>query len=420
MNDPGDTFDVEIEGMANGGDALARHEGRVVFLPYAIPGEVVRARLVEARKAIDFAEGVELVEASADRVYAECPHFGPGRCWGCQWQHMHYEAQLLLKFDVFADQLSRIGKFSDDVLEAALQRVVPSPQLWGYNSQMTFERGPDGTLGFWRRNQAGVHPVDVCLVLHPDLQALYDLIDIDFDEMTGMTLWRGSAGETMIDLQVRSEDVPELSADLPTSINVILPNQEPVNLIGDTFVRFAVGGVSFRMTTGGSFRANVPQVENLVAETSRHLDLREGSRVLDLYAGVGTFSAFMAERARLVTLVEAYPPAVNDAEHNLAQYENVDIIDGPVESVLSSLASAYQRYDAAVIDPPSQGVERGVPDMLAELGVKRVAYISDDIATLSRDARQFVRLGFHLALLQPFDFAPHTYGAVSLAIFTKR
>ncbi len=138
--DSGDTFEIQIKAMANGGFALGSHNRRTTFIPYTIPGETVRAKVVNQRGSVDFAEGVELIEASADRVYPECPHFGPGRCWGCQWQHIDYPAQLLLKQDVLADQLFRVGKFEDLVVERALKQIIPSPQQWEYNSNVTMQQ----------------------------------------------------------------------------------------------------------------------------------------------------------------------------------------------------------------------------------------------------------------------------------------
>ncbi|MEO1442852.1 MAG: TRAM domain-containing protein, partial [Chloroflexota bacterium] len=97
-------IEVELETMANGGSALARHDGRVVFIPYTIPGEVVEAQIVQDRGRVAFAKGVRMLEPSADRVFPACQHFGAGKCAGCQWQHMNATAQLLIKQDVLADQ----------------------------------------------------------------------------------------------------------------------------------------------------------------------------------------------------------------------------------------------------------------------------------------------------------------------------
>jgi tRNA/tmRNA/rRNA uracil-C5-methylase (TrmA/RlmC/RlmD family) len=139
-----DTFEVEIIAMANGGSGIARHNGRTVFIPHTIPGERVQARVTQDKGKVMFAEGVRLVEASADRVFPRCAHFGKACC--SHWQHIDYGAQLLLKQDVLADQLGRIGELSDEHVERILRPTIPSPDEWGYNYHMTLQAS-SGMLG---------------------------------------------------------------------------------------------------------------------------------------------------------------------------------------------------------------------------------------------------------------------------------
>jgi 23S rRNA (uracil1939-C5)-methyltransferase len=415
---PGDTFEIKMNAMANGGFALGTHQHRTAFVPYTIPGETVRVRVVEAQDKIDFAEGVELIEASADRVYPQCPHFGPGRCWGCQWQHIDYQAQLLLKQDVLADQLFRIGKFDDLIVERVMKPLIPSPEQWGYNFNMTMVC-KNGGFGFYQIDGRSIEIVDFCHVLHPDLQALYEMLDIDFADLKHLSLWRGSDGETMIILEMSSEDAPELTADFPTSVNVILPDNEPVSLVGDSAIFYEISGRLFRMTAGGWFRANIAQIANLVSEVLTMLELSENDAVLDLYAGVGIFSAFMAKQAGLVTLVESYPPMATDAEENLKEFENVDIIEGSVEDVLQALIESGDIYEAAVLDPPSSGLSKDVMESLAELKIPKLVYISSDPSKFSKGLRELAKHGYQLQKIQPFDFAPQTYYVDAVALLVK-
>jgi 23S rRNA (uracil1939-C5)-methyltransferase len=415
----GDTFEIKMNAMANGGFALGIHNRRPTFIPYTIPGESLKARLLDSQEHVDFAQGVELLEVSTDRVFPECPHFGPNRCWGCQWQHIRYEAQILLKQDVLADQLYRIGQFEDAIVERALKSIIPSPQAWGYNYHMTFLRDAEGHFGFLKQDGRTILPIEVCHIIHPDLLSLFEMMDIDFAELKRLQLWRGSDGKTMLVLEMSSEDVPELRADFPTSVNVILPDNEPVSLVGDSAVYYEIAGRVFRMTAGGTFRANVPQVENLVQEVIRQLDVHEDDSVLDLYAGVGVFSAFMADKAGLVTLVESYPPMATDAEENLKDFENVDIIEGTVEDVLQSLLEAGESYHAAVIDPPSRGLSKAAIDALITLNIPRLVYVSSDASSLARDAKQFAKHGYELRRVQPFDFSPQTYYVETVALLVK-
>ena len=394
--------------MAQGGRGLARLDGKTILLPYTLPGEAITAEISGRRGSVLFARGLKLQAASADRVSPRCAHFGPGRCWECQWQHVDYPAQLLLKQDVLADQLSRLGKLPDALIEAALRPVLPAPQQWAYNHTLQLRRDKRGGWGL-RRESGGFEAIDECLVAHPDLLKLLETLDLDYASARRMTLRRGGDGRLMLILDLTAEEEPQLQTDLPLSVNLILPDREPINLIGDAHSNYTIAGHEFRVTAGSSFRSNVTGLESLVEQVMGALDLRGGERALDLYAGVGVFSAFLARKAALVTLVESYPPAVTDAEVNLKDADNVDIVEGQVEAVLADMVSEGARYDVAVVDPPSSGLGQAVIQALTDLGVARLVYVSGDPASLARDSRLLLKAGYQLRAVQPIDLAPQTY-----------
>jgi 23S rRNA (uracil1939-C5)-methyltransferase len=407
-----DTFELELDAMAHGGSALGRYEGRTVFVPYTIPGERIRARITQDKGRIAFAEGVTLLEASADRVPPRCPHFGPGRCGRCQWQHIDYPAQLLLKQDVLADQLERIGGFRDPVVRP----VIASPAAWGYDQQLTLMRGADGVFGL---SSAGgrIIPVNECAVTQPEVLDLRDLLDLeDIPNIQAITLQIGSDGAPSVILRLTDEDAPELAADIAASVNLILGDHEPVNLIGDSHVCYTVRERAFRVTAGSFFRPNVAQIPNLVDVVLAALNLTGQEAVLDGYAGVGVFSAFVAPHARRVTLIESYPPAVTDADANLADFDHLDIIEGAVEAVLPELDEPYH---AAVIDPPGDGLSTAALDSLVSLAIPRLIYVSSDPATLARDGKRLASQGYRLVYAQPLDFAPQTYYLDTVAVFER-
>jgi 23S rRNA (uracil1939-C5)-methyltransferase len=250
------------------------------------------------------------------------------------------------------------------------------------------------------------------------LLEVFHRLDIDFGEARRLKLQIGTDGAYMVILEMAEDSAPELETDLPTSVNILTPDNEPANLIGESHSRFVVGGHTFRVTAGSSFRANVAQLENLVLAVTDALHLTSGEAVLDLYAGVGLFSAFIAGNAGLVTLVESYPPAVTDADDNLADFENVDVIEGSVEDVLPALSeSGEESYHAAVIDPPSDGLSLEALDALVEMRVPRLIYVSSDPATLARDGKRLAQHNYHLTHVQPIDLAPQTYAIDCVAVF---
>ncbi len=414
----GQRLELEISEMAQGGRGLAKLDGKTVFVPYTLPGEAVTAEIASRRGAALFARGLRLRAASTDRVPPRCAHFGPGRCWECQWQHIDYGAQLLLKQDVLADQLSRQGQLPDALIETALRPVLPAPEPWAYNHTLRLARDQQGNWGL-RRDGGGYHAIDECLVTHPDLLDLLRQLDLDFAAARRMILRRGGDGGLMLIFEVSAEEAPDLRADLPLSVNMILPDREPINLIGDAFSHYRIAGQDFRVTAGSSIRSNIAGAELLVYQVMQALQLQGGERALDLYAGVGIFSAFLAPRADLVTLVESYPPAASDADVNLQGRDNVDVVEGQVEAVLADMEREGARYEVAVVDPPSAGLGKAVIGQLARLGVARLVYVSGDPASLARDSRQLIDAGFLLRAVQPIDLAPQTYYISALASFER-
>ncbi len=407
MSNSDSLFDLELIAMANGGNAMGRHEGRAIFLPYAIPGERVSARIVEERGRVAFAEGVTLLESSLDRVYPACPHFGPGRCGRCQWQHISYEAQLLLKQDVLADQLSRIGDFSDAAIEQVLLPMLASPAEWGYANHLTFTVTPDG-LALPSLDKSTLAVIDECHILHPDLLDLLRKVQFEDDtKIQRVKLARGTGGDMMLILSVLdTDDIPEMEMDFTASVNLLLPDNTPVNLIGDLALSIESDGRQFRVTAGSSIRPHTDQLSPLTAAVMHGLNLTGGEKVLDLFGGVGLFSAAVAQRGGRVTLVESYPTACEDARHNLSGLSGVTVIEGTAEHVLSE---ATVQFDRVIVDPPSEGLSLAVVDALAQSKASRIVYVSSDAATLARDAKRLTKHGFQLVSVQPIDLSPQTY-----------
>ena len=408
-----DTFELTLDEMVHGGQALGRHAGRAIFVPYAIPGERILARLTDDRGRYAFAAGATLLEPSPHRVEPRCPHFGPGGCGGCHFQHIDYAAQPGYKRDVVIDQLTRIGGFSDPVVHPTL----PSPDAWAYRHHATFHVDAEGSLCFVGTDNQTLIPIEECHIIRPELLDLFYELNLDgIPELDRVRLQSGSDGDLMAILSTRDDEAPELEVTLPVSINFLLSDNEPVNLIGASHVTYAVRGRRFRVTAGGFFQVNLPQAAALVDLVLARLDLRGGESVLDLYAGVGLFTAFIAERASLVTSVESYPPAVTDADENLADLDNIDLIEGSVEDVLPDLDGPF---DAAVLDPPRTGLDVRALDALVAHAPGRIVYVSCEPSTLARDAKRLAGKGYRLVDTQPVDMFPQTYHIECVAHFVR-
>lgn len=408
-----DTIELTLAEMVHGGNALGRHQGRPIFVPYAIPGERILARIVDDRGRYAFAQGVTLLEPSPARVRPICPHFGPGRCGGCAFQHIAYEAQTDFKRDVVIDQLKRLGGVRNPVVHP----TIPSPDAWAYRSHTTFQVDGEGRLCYLGTDGHSLIPIEECHIIRPELVELFE--ELAFDEIPALDRVRlqvGTDGAGMVILSTKDDEAPALEVDLPVSINFLLSDNEPVNLIGSSHTDYTLRGRTFRVTAGAFFHPNIPQTERLIDLVVERLDLTGRETVLDLYAGVGTFTAFIAARAALVTTVESYPPAVSDADENLSDFDNIDLIEGSVEAVLPQLS---ERYDAAVVDPPPAGMDGRALDALAAQAPRTLVYVSADPAALARDAKRLAQKGYRLVDTQPVDMQPQTYQIQCVAHFTR-
>ncbi|HLY28289.1 MAG TPA: class I SAM-dependent RNA methyltransferase [Aggregatilineales bacterium] len=397
-------FELELTGMAYGGSAVGRHEGRAIFVPYAIPGERITARISQDKGRFAYAQGVTLLEGSEARVAPRCPHFGPGRCGGCHWQHIDYAAQLEFKQEVVRDQLARIGGLPD----VTVNPTIASPDPWQYRSSVTLHLTAEGKLGFVSTDDQTVIPIQECHIIRPELFDLFESLDLEaLAGLTQVKLQVGSDGEDRsVILSTEDDAPPEVESDIPASVNFLSADESPFTLVGSPHVQYTIRGRPFRVTAGSFFQVNLPQAEVLVDQVLTRLALKGTETVLDLYSGVGLFSAFIAAQASLVTAIESYPTAVDDAEFNLNDLENVDLIEGDVEG---ALAQIQEHYNAAVVDPPRAGIEGKALDELARLAPSKIVYVSCDPATFARDVKRLSTHGYRLLDVQPVDMFPQTY-----------
>ncbi len=405
------SFTLELTSVAHGGTALGRYEGRVIFVPYALPGEVVRVETVEERERYAHARLLEVLTPSAERVSPPCPHFG--RCGGCHWQHAAYEAQLRFKTQVVADQLARLGRLTDPPVEPTLA----DPTGWAYRNQARFHPAAVEGLGFLAADSEEVVPVETCLILHPLLAELYDLLDLDLPDLRALTLRCGAATEElMIILETEEDEPPSLLLNLPASCVLMLSDGRAVNLVGDNHITEVVAGRSYRISAPSFFQANTEQAARLVELALAWLEPQAHEHILDGYCGVGLFTVPLAEQAALVTAVEENPAAVEDLLLNTAGLENVSVVEGTVEAALANLEASL---DAALVDPPRTGLTPQALAGLVAAAPRRLVYVSCDPATLARDARALTQAGYRLDRAQPVDMFPQTYHVETVSLWTR-
>lgn len=415
-----ETLELAIQNLNHAGEGLARHAGRVVFVPYALPGEIVRAEIIQAKKGFARARLLEVITPAPERIPPSCRHYfsldpgrGPARpCGGCQLQHLAYPAQLAFKQSQVAEQLRRVGGLADPPVRPARPAATP----WGYRNHLQFALMADGRLAYKAAGSDAAVPIQECPIAEPGLMDLFGRLKFEsVPDVQRVSLRAGAEADQLLIFEAEA-DAPELELDLPASAALLRPDGAALALAGRDYLVITVKGRDFKVSAGSFFQVNTAVAELLVDEVLAALDLHGGETVLDLYCGVGLFSAFLAPRAGRLIGVEAFEPAVEDAAVNLDEFENVEIYCAPVEDVLPGLEAAPA---AVVADPPRAGLGPAVVAALLRLGAPRLVYVSCDPATLARDARQLAAGGYRLDYVQPLDMFPQTYHVECVARFIR-
>jgi len=415
MVDKRQQLSFSLTDMAHGGSALGRHEGKVIFVPYALPGEEVTVEILEDKRRFARARLLELHTASPDRVVPPCPFFG--ECGGCQWQHATYPAQLAFKTAVVHDQLGRLGNFADPPVQDTLASLEP----WHYRNHVQLTVDRRGRLGFRAAASRQVVPVDECLLLHPLLDELFLALDLgadgDLPPLKRLSLRAGvNTGDQMIIFEAVGDEPPQLEVDFPVSCVLLLEDGTPVNLVGYNHITERVAGRIFRISAGSFFQVNTSQTEMLVRLVTEFLAPGGDETLLDAYCGVGTFALALAEQVSYVIGVESAPTAVEDFQINAGGRDNVTLLPGAVEDVLPGLEAPV---DLAVVDPPRAGVHAQALAALVRLAPQRIVYVSCDPATLARDGRALAEAGYELAVVQPVDMFPQTYHVETVSLWVR-
>ncbi|MBC7901638.1 MAG: class I SAM-dependent RNA methyltransferase [Saprospiraceae bacterium] len=383
----GDRLDVDIQKIVPKGLGLAFAEKLTVFVPLSAAGDKARVRISQLKSKIAFAEIEEILEPSPDRIDPPCQYFG--RCGGCDFQQMDYEAQLAAKLGIIQDSLHRIGKINYDKEIP----MIASPNEFEYRSRAQWHLDTrQKRIGYFRRSSHDVIDIEHCPILTPELDAALQSLRTTLD---WGTFWSDRAS---IEAAHGSEG----------SISLFSPEiMEPTEDIS-----FSVGGEKYFYSALSFFQGNQFLIEKLI-ETA--LNGAGGETALDLYCGVGLFTLPLARKFGQVIGVEGNDRAIDFAEKNAAnaQLDNVRFVRDSVDDFLSG--HNLENTDFVLLDPPRAGTEKWTIQNIIKLKPKQISYVSCEPSMLARDLRTLLDNGYKIESLTAFDLFPQTHHVETVA-----
>ena len=439
---PGQEIEIDVDRVAMEGRAVGRLDELVVFVEKALPGERVRARVGRVKRNFVEARTVEVLRASPARVAGRCAHLD--LCGGCSWQELDYEAQLDAKTDLVRESLERLGGFRG----LDVPRTLASPRTFFYRNKMEFSFfvGREGgtVLGLHVPGTFDrVFDLDACHLMSEESNAIVGRVR-ELASRSGRPayhsrrhegFWRylvvreaKNTGQTMVNLVThegplpnRDEFVRVLTGEFPAvksllrSINTrratIAVGETEELLSGEPEIEEQLGSLRFRIAANSFFQTNTLQAERLFDLAVDWCGLTGTEEVLDLYAGTGAISLFLAQRARRVTGIELVPDSVAMAEKNaqLNGIDNTRFLTGEVRDFFKKRVGEASAARVVLVDPPRAGMHTDIVEALRLRQPPRIVYVSCNPATLARDLQLLCRdARYTLVRVQPIDMFPHT------------
>ena len=355
----------------------------MVFVRHALPGEQVRVTVTEERRTYLRADAVEIVTASPWRVSPPCPWAGPGRCGGCDWQHVDLAEQRRLKAVVVQEQLQRLAHVDREV---EVEQVPGSPDGLRWRTRMRFAVDDSSRAGLRRHRSHHVVPIDDCLIAATRMR-VPDVVARDWPPGSDLAVDVSGTGERAVSIGAPDDVVTERAVDR------------------DWFV-----------PVGGFWQVHPAAADVLAGVVLDYANADATDSCLDLYSGVGLFAGALAPRAASVTAVESDARAASAAERNLAPDKNVTVVRDRVDRWLRR---GHGAADVVVLDPPRKGAGRAVVDAIAAFQPRVVVYVACDPAALARDVATLSEHGYVLAELRAFDLFPMTAHVECVAQLTR-
>ncbi|PYS75082.1 MAG: hypothetical protein DMF73_01925 [Acidobacteria bacterium] len=398
-------MEVTIERILPGGFGLAHAEGRTLMVALAAPGDRLRVRVDRVKGNVGFASIIEVVEPSPVRIAPPCPYFG--RCGGCDFQQLTYEAQLSAKAEIIKDCLHRIGRINT----VPDFNITAAPHQWRYRSRAQWQYDSvRQRLGYFESASHRVCDVSECAVLAPELQRTLETLRHNMSEgllPDDAKYFRAVAGDEGVSV-APGVSGPSIGEDDDSER---LPD-----------INRSIGEEKYKLNAQSFFQTNADLLPRLIAGAIGDLS---GDTAIELYCGVGLLTLPLARRFNRVIAVEENSDAANFARENLAGADlvNAEVVAADVAAWIESdlkcgVGAGALEIDFLLLDPPRAGAESRVIGGILQLKPKRICYVACDPATLARDLKKLIAGGYSLDSLDAFDMFPQTHHVETIAKLT--
>lgn len=456
-----DIFEVEIIDQGSTGEGIGKVDGYALFVKDTVIGDVVKVKIMKAKKNYAFAKLIEIVKPSPNRVEPLCPV--ARSCGGCQLQAMNYQEQLRFKADKVYNNIKRIGGIEDFDMKPIMG--MDEPFYYRNKAQFPVGRNKEGEIvtGFYAGRTHSIIEMDSCMLgLRVDGQDLnQQVMDIvkeymvskgiePYDEVAHKGLVRhvliriGKAtkqvmvcvvingkklpnSQLLVDKLIEVPGMSDISFSINQEKNNVIMGTEIINLYGPGYIEDYIGDVKFRISPLSFFQVNPVQTEKLYGKALEYAGLTGNETVWDLYCGIGSISLFLAKNAKKVIGVEIIPEAIEDAKVNaqINGIENAEFLVGAAEDVVPKYFEEHKdeaecRPDVIVVDPPRKGCDEKLLETMVQMAPERIVYVSCDSATLARDLKWLSENGYKLVEATPCDMFGQTVHVETVCLLSIR
>lgn len=433
-------YEVLIQDLASKGQGVGKVNNFTVFVPYTIPGETVKVKILKVKSSYAYGKAIEVINNSEERIEPKCDVFT--KCGGCMMQHILYNKQLDYKRNIVKNALEKIGK----VENINVNKVIGMENCYEYRNKIQLpvkkNYNEEINIGFYAPKSHRVIEPEKCYLQKRETDKLIKIIrnwihenNISvYDEKTGKGLVRHifirmgfNTNELMLCLVINGtklqnnkelvnriikeyDNIKSILLNINTKKTNVILGEKNILLWGRPFIYEKLKDYIFKISPNSFFQVNTLQAEKLYDEVVKMGDFKKDDIVYDLYCGTGTIALYISKYAGKVVGVEFVEDAVKDANKNkkLNNVNNVEFYKGNVEDVVPKLIKENVKANKIIVDPPRKGCDAKLLDTITCINPERIIYVSCNPSTLARDLDILISKGYKVKEVQPFDIFPHT------------